>query len=112
MGLGKTLVVLAAHALEQHTLPEEAEMHTEHSVAALAESETVYVGRRYPDEPQREKLKEVQMHTGFKQLQRGAWHIVPDGSVRRNALYSHDCWQLPVVRCELLCSARMDTIDN
>ena len=65
MGMGKTLCVVAAHALEQHTLPDAPTMHTEHSKAALGKvAAKVYVGRRYPDEPDREKLKEVEMHTG------------------------------------------------
>lgn len=31
MGCGKTLCVIAAHALSQHLLPDEPVMHTQHS---------------------------------------------------------------------------------
>jgi hypothetical protein len=40
MGLGKTLCVIAAHALEQHTLDDPV-MHTALSDAELKKSETV-----------------------------------------------------------------------
>ena len=68
MGMGKTLCVVAAHALEQHTLPEQPTMHTAHTKAALGKvAKVVYVGRRYPDEPDRENLKETDMFNGFTQ---------------------------------------------
>ena len=82
MGMGKTLCAIAVHALDQHLIPEAVERITEHSDAALQQSETVLVGKRYPEEPERENLKEAQMFTGFKQLDDGSGTIVPDGSVR------------------------------
>lgn len=83
MGLGKTLCVIAAHALEQHNVPEtqertqltEAQLETEHV--------EVLVGKRYPEEPDREDLKPAKMFRGFKQADDGRGTIVPDGSVRR-----------------------------
>ena len=87
MGMGKTLCVVAAHALEQHTLPEQPTMHTAHSKAALGKvAKVVYVGRRYPDEPDRENLKETDMFTGFMQADDRNRTIVPDGSVRAHLL--------------------------
>lgn len=82
MGMGKTLCAIAVHALDQHHIPEGVERTTAHSDADLQKSETILVGKRYPDEHERENLKEVKMFTGFKQLDDGAGTIVPDGSVR------------------------------
>jgi hypothetical protein len=82
MGLGKTLCIIAAHALEQHLLPDTPEMHTEHTEEALEHFEVVLVGKRIPEDPESENLKETNMYTGFKQLDDGKGTIVPDGSVR------------------------------
>lgn len=82
MGLGKTLCVIAAHALEQHTVPE-AQEETELTEEQLEQEYVeVLVGKRFPEEPDREKLKTAKMYRGFKQIDDGRGTIVPDGSVR------------------------------
>ena len=97
MGVGKTLCAIAAHALTQHLLPDEPVMHTQHSDDDMKQWQMVYVGKRWPEEPEREKLKETKMYTGFEQLDDGRGTIVPDGSVR--------CSLLCVV-CVLRCTPR------
>ena len=83
MGLGKSLCAMASHALEAHTLPEEPEMHSAHSAAELQqEVATVFVGKRHPGEPEKEKLKEAVVTRGFRQQEELDWPVVPDGSVR------------------------------
>lgn len=74
--MGKTLVMIAAHALEQHTLPEKPVMHTEWAAEELLEYEDVWVGKDM------ETAKEQTMFKGFKQLKDDKGTIVPDGSVR------------------------------
>ena len=86
MGTGKTLCAITPHILEQHTLPDQPAMHTKHTEAQLEEHEVVYVGKRHPLEPEKEKLKEARMYKGFKQLQTDSWLVVPDGSVRANCV--------------------------
>lgn len=76
MGMGKTLVMIAAHALEQHTLPEKPAMHTQWTAAELREYEDVLVGKDMAT------AKERQCFTGFKQLEDDVGTIVHDGSVR------------------------------
>lgn len=73
--MGKTLVMIAAHALEQHTLPEKPVMHTEWTDAELREYEEVLVGKDI------DTAKQQQMFKGFKQLDDDKGTIVPDGSV-------------------------------
>lgn len=75
MGMGKTLVMIAAHVLEQHKLPEKPEMVTEWTDAELQEFEPVLVGK------DAETAKERDMFKGFKQLDDETGTIVPDGSV-------------------------------
>ena len=78
---GKTLCAMSPHLLEQHTLPDEPAMQTAHTDADLEKSREVWVGKRYPKDPDRERLKKEQMYRGFKQLDDGNGTIVPDGSV-------------------------------
>ena len=99
MGTGKTLCAITPHILEQHTLPDQPAMHTKHTEAQLEEHEVVYVGKRHPLEPEKEKLKEARMYKGFKQLQTDSWLVVPDGSVRATYVFTQArlrCWPLAV----------------
>lgn len=75
MGLGKTAIMIAAHAMEGPT-EGEAEMVTLHSEDALEESVIVQVGQH------EDTKKDRVMYTGFKQLNDRMGSIVPDGSVR------------------------------
>ena len=102
MGLGKTLCVIAMHALDQHLVPEHAERMTDHTDDALEQSQVVLVGQRYPEDRERENLKETAMYTGFKQLEDGRGTIVPDGSVRR--LVPHLFQRCLHAAAELFCS--------
>jgi hypothetical protein len=84
MGLGKTLCVIAAHALEQHLVPE-AELQTDLTAEGMEECEEVLVGVRHQN-PEEDNLKPANLYRGFKQLQDGKGTIAPDGSVRPLAL--------------------------
>ena len=82
---GKTLCAMSPHLLEQHTLPDEPAMQTAHTDADVEKSREVWVGKRYPKDPDRERLKKEKMYRGFKQLDDGHGTIVPDGSVSTSA---------------------------
>lgn len=102
--MGKTLVMIAAHALEQHTLPEKPVMHTEWTDAELREYEEVLVGKDI------DTAKQQQMFKGFKQLDDDKGTIVPDGSVRPLTLIALHvfvaacvvCGRCPVGLCSFL----------
>jgi hypothetical protein len=93
MGMGKTLVMIAAHALQQHKLPEAPIMHTQYTDEELMQYEEVLVGKDL------QTAKEVPMFTGFKQLDDEKGTIVPDGSVRRLLAYTCRAAPLPCGRC-------------
>ena len=82
MGMGKTLCMTVAHALQQDTLPDQPTMHTQHSDDDLEQCVEVEVGERKPEAKELERLKKCDMFTGFKQEADGKCRIVPDGSVR------------------------------
>ena len=92
-GLGKTLCAIAAHALEHHALPEHPELHTEHSEQDLdKEVENVLIGKRWPNNPEKEKLKAGVLYTGFTQLEALDWPVMPDGSVRNRNFANAKVW--------------------
>jgi hypothetical protein len=79
MGLGKTLVVIAAHALQRHTLPEVPQRVTAWTDAELEEYEDVVVGK---DDELGRPGKVWPMYRGFKQANDGKGTVVPDNTVR------------------------------
>ena len=92
MGLGKTIIMIAAHQLDYNP-DDEPEMITNHTAAALKKSQTVLVGRN------EETAKEVSMYTGFKQMDDAVRNIIPDNSVRVLLL-----WGYSRGMCVVLCS--------